>query len=213
MRIQSAVWLLIASMAHSAFAQEPATPQAIQERIQKAQAVVHELNTQKGQSEWTVYAAVSFSMPKASLTQLAFDARDAGIALAFQGAGTEPEVKVGDTAPHTALTRYGKGLLSKNLQAFQSLTELGATVTLHPKLFLDAEIDDVPQIILTARLETTSGCAPTQKLFRARGDVTLRYALEHLIETVTHDTHLQPKEKAAALAVLNDRLARLGDRP
>ena len=88
----------------------------------------------------------------------------------------------------------------------------GASVKLDPKRFEWASVTDVPRLILIRSNREASGSA---LYFTARGDVTLRFALEHLIEELqnTPVSKLTDPEREEALRVLDSALSRLGERP
>lgn len=187
------------------------TPEDVQNLVQEAQTAVEKLPSQE-EEQVAVAIAVSLSMPKASLLRLAEDARDAGLPLTFRGVGTEitnkPEEK-----PKTILERYGKGLVARHMRDFEFLREVGATVQIDPVLFNRHGISDVPRVLVVPVCRTA--CEKASLLFEARGDVTLRYALEHIQKEIHRTLAADPEnvQIKKALELVNRYLERLGDRP
>ena len=198
-----------------AWALEPQalTPNDILQRIERAQASVNTLSTEN-QSLWSLWVAVSFSMPRTSLSRLATDAGAAQIPLVFRGVGTEPEKEDPQPQgkPQTQLERYGKNFLARHLMDFEPLIKEGAAVKLDPKRFEKASVTDVPRLILMRENRERSG---SPLYFTARGDVTLRFALEFLMSEIKNTTNskLADSDRKEALRVLDSALNRLGDRP
>lgn len=119
------------------------------------------------------FVAVSLSMPRASLERLARDAKDAGIPLVFRG------------VPHLEGKRDAKlPLLNpQSLAAFQPLIDTGADVQLHPELFSELNIRQVPSLIIKEEAPVSpEGCAESTKAIVVPGDVTLGYALDRLTD-------------------------------
>lgn len=119
------------------------------------------------------FVAVSLSMPQPSLERLARDAKDAGIPLVFRG------------VPHLEGKRDAKlPLLNpQSLAAFQSLIDAGADVQLHPELFSELNIRQVPALIIKEEASVSpEGCAESTKAVVVPGDVTLGYALDRLAD-------------------------------
>ena len=187
------------------------TPQDVQNRVQEAQTAVEKLPSQE-EEQIAVAIAVSLSMPKASLLRLAEDARDAGLPLTFRGVGTEINNRP-DEKPQTILERYGKGLVARHMRDFEFLRETGATVQIDPVLFNRHAISDVPRVLLVPVCRT--GCEKASLLFEARGDVTLRYALEHIQNEITRalNTDSENTQLIHAKDLVQRYLDRLGDRP
>ncbi len=214
LKISVCLLLLVTRVTPSwAIEPEALSPNEILSRIEKAQATIETLPT-SNQPRWVLWAAVSFSMPQKSLLRLAGDAADAQIPLVFRGVGTEPNDKNIDRKgkPETALQRYGKGFLARHLADFEPLIQTGATVKLDPKRFEKASVTDVPRVILMRENLTASG---NSFYFTARGDVTLRYALQFLVEEIenTPGLKLSKRDREEALEVLQSALTQLGDRP
>ena len=197
-----------------AWALEPQalTPNDILQRIERAQASVNTLPTDN-QSLWSLWVAVSFSMPKASLSRLATDAGAAQIPLVFRGVGTQPDEYDRETnePPQTQLERYGKGFLARHLTDFEPLIKEGAAVKLDPKRFEKASVTDVPRLILMRENRERSA---SPLYFTARGDVTLRFALEFLMSELknTPSSKLADSDRKEALRVLDSALNRLVER-
>ncbi len=119
------------------------------------------------------FVAVSLSMPQASLERLAQDAKDAGIPLVFRGV--------------TPSENQGKAKLPLlnplSLAAFQPLIDAGADVQLHPELFSEFNIRQVPALIIKEEAPVPSdACAGSKKAVIVPGDVTLGYALDRLTD-------------------------------
>ena len=150
------------------------TPGEVQAIVQQAQESVQSLS-QTQEEDIAITVAVSLSMPKASLLKLGQDARDAGLALTFRGVGTEIKNKP-DEKPQTIAQRYGKGLIARHMEDFKFLTETDANVQIDPVLFARHNITDVPRVMIVHVCR--SACEHTQALLVARGDVSLRYALD-----------------------------------
>lgn len=187
------------------------TPEDVQNLVQEAQTAVEKLPSQE-EEQVAVAIAVSLSMPKASLLRLAEDARDAGLPLTFRGVGTEITNKP-DEKPKTILERYGKGLVARHMRDFEFLREVGATVQIDPVLFNRHGISDVPRVLVVPVCRTA--CEKASLLFEARGDVTLRYALEHIQKEIHRTLAADPEnvQIKKALELVNRYLERLGDRP
>ena len=187
------------------------SPDEVLSKVENAQAFLETLpNPQR--AHWTLWAAVSFSMPEASLMRLASDAKAAGIALVFRGVGTEPEDHQPTEKPQTQLQKFGQGFLARHLSDFKPLVKTGVAVKLDPKRFENAKVTDVPRLILTRESPARSGARFD---LTARGDVTLRFALEALIDEIqnTPTSALNDFDRKEALRILQSSLIRLGDRP
>ena len=187
------------------------TPEDVQTLVHEAQTAVEKLPSQE-EEQVAVAIAVSLSMPKASLLRLAEDARDAGLPLTFRGVGTEIHNRP-DEKPQTILERYGKGLIARHMRDFEFLRETGATVQIDPVLFNRHGITDVPRVLVVPVCRTA--CEKASHLFEARGDVTLRYALEHIQKEINRTLAVDPENTQfkKALELVNRYLDRLGDRP
>lgn len=203
---------IISSLLVSSFALCYAlTPLELQTVIAEAQQSVNDL-PEPNEEELLIAIAVSLSMPRASLERLAIDARDAGLALSFRGVGVEINDKP-DEKPRTVLERYGKGLIARHMEDFKFLTDLGASVKIDSVLFSRQTIKDVPQVMVMPVCKTA--CENTQALFVARGDVTLRYALDYLASEITTALKKHPGDSQLTKAahLVKSALDKLGDRP
>lgn len=187
------------------------TPLELQTVIHEAQEAVEKL-PEPNEETFVVAIAVSLSMPKASLIRLGEDAKDAGLALSFRGVGRQIEPKP-HNKPRTVLETYGKGLVARHLSDFKFLIERGVSVKIDPVLFNRQGIKDVPQIMVMP--VCTSACENQKALFVARGDVTLRYALDYLDKEIDVALKKEPTnpEFIKASEVVKTALNQLGDRP
>lgn len=186
------------------------TPGEVQAIVQQAQESVQSL-PQTQEEDIAIAVAVSLSMPRASLLKLGQDARDAGLTLTFKGVGTEIQNRP-DEKPQTIAQRYGKGLIARHMEDFKFLTDDGANVQIDPVLFARHNITDVPRVMVVPVCR--SACERTQAILVARGDVSLRYALEALFKDVSHQLKTEPENKQLlkAKSLLEEKLLRLGDR-
>lgn len=186
------------------------TPGEVQAIVQHAQESVQTLPQTK-EEDVAIAIVVSLSMPKASLLKLGQDARDAGLSLTFRGVGTEIENKP-DEKPQTVAQRYGKGLIARHMEDFKFLTDAGANVQIDPVLFARHNITDVPRVMVIPVCR--SACERTQAILVARGDVSLRYALDALFKDVTNRFKTEPENKQLlkAKSLLEEKLLQLGDR-
>lgn len=186
------------------------TPGEVQAIVQQAQESVQTLPQTQGE-DIAIAIAVSLSMPRASLLKLGQDARDVGLALTFRGVGTEIQNRL-DEKPQTIAQRYGKGLIARHMEDFKFLTDAGANVQIDPVLFARHNITDVPRVMVVPVCR--SACERTQAILVARGDVSLRYALEALFKDVTNQLKTEPENKQLlkVKSLLEEKLLRLGDR-
>ena len=186
------------------------TPGEVQTIVEQAQESVQTL-PQTQEEDIAIAIAVSLSMPKASLLKLGQDARDAGLPLTFRGVGTEIKNKP-DEKPQTIAQRYGKGLIARHMEDFKFLTDAGANVQIDPVLFARHNITDVPRVMIVPVCRTA--CEHTQAILVARGDVSLRYALDVLLKDVTNrlKTETENKQLLKAKTLIEEKLLRLGDR-
>ena len=186
------------------------TPGEVQAIVQQAQESVQTL-PQTQEEDIAIAIAVSLSMPRASLLKLGQDARDAGLTLTFRGVGTEIQNRP-DEKPQTVAQRYGKGLIAQHMEDFKFLTDAGANVQIDPVLFARHNITDVPRVMVIPVCR--SACERTQAILVARGDVSLRYALDALFKDVTNRFKTEPENKQLlkAKSLLEEKLLRLGDR-
>ena len=186
------------------------TPGEVQAIVQQAQESVQTL-PQTQEEDIAIAVAVSLSMPRASLLKLGQDARDAGLALTFRGVGTDIQNRP-DEKPRTVAQRYGKGLIARHMEDFKFLTDAGANVQIDPVLFTRHNITDVPRVMVVPVCR--SACERTQAILVARGDVSLRYALDALFKDVTNRFKTEPENKQLlkAKSLLEEKLLQLGDR-
>lgn len=186
------------------------TPGEVQAIVQQAQESVQTL-PQTQEEDIAIAITVSLSMPRASLLKLGQDARDAGLTLTFRGVGTEIQNRP-DEKPQTVAQRYGKGLIARHMEDFKFLTGAGANVQIDPVLFARHNITDVPRVMVVPVCR--SACERTQAILVARGDVSLRYALEALFKDVTNQLKTEPENKQLlkVKSLLEEKLLRLGDR-
>lgn len=186
------------------------TPGDVQAFVQQAQESVQSL-PQTQEEDIAISVAVSLSMPRASLLKLGQDARDAGLTLTFRGVGTEIQNRP-DEKPRTIAQRYGKGLIARHMEDFKFLTNVGVNIQIDPVLFARHNITDVPRVMVLPVCR--SACERTQAILVARGDVSLRYALEALFKDVTNRLKTEPENKQLlkAKSLLEEKLLRLGDR-
>ena len=187
------------------------TPGELQAIVQQAQESVQTL-PQTQEEDIAIAIAVSLSMPRASLLKLGQDARDAGLTLTFRGVGTEIQNRP-DEKPQTVAQRYGKGLIARHMEDFKFLTDAGANVQIDPVLFARHNITDVPRVMVVPVCR--SACERTQAILVARGDVSLRYALDALHKEASEQLKAKPEsqELQKALKLIEGALDRLGDRP
>ena len=186
------------------------TPGEVQAIVQQAQESVQTLPPTQ-EEDIAIAIAVSLSIPKASLLKLGEDARDAGLALTFRGVGTEiPQDRTSKSK--SVLERYGKGLIARHMEDFKFLTDAGTNVQIDPVLFARHNITDVPRVMVIPVCR--SACERTQAILVAKGDVSLRYALEALFKDVTNRLKTEPENKQLlkAKSLLEEKLLRLGDR-
>ncbi len=187
------------------------TPGEVQAIVQQAQESVQTL-PQTQEEDIAIAITVSLSMPRASLLKLGQDARDASLALTFRGVGTEIQNRP-DEKPRTIAQRYGKGLIARHMEDFKFLTNAGANVQIDPVLFARHNITDVPRVMVVPVCR--SACEHTQAILVARGDVSLRYALETLFKDASDKLKAksESQELQKALKLIEGALNRLGDRP
>ena len=186
------------------------TPGEVQAIVQQAQESVQTL-PQTQEEDIAIAIAVSLSMPRASLLKLGQDARDAGLTLTFRGVGTEIQNRP-DEKPQTVAQRYGKGLIARHMEDFKFLTDAGANVQIDPVLFTRHNITDVPRVMVVPVCRSAG--ERTQAILVARGDVSLRYALDALFKDVTNRFKTEPENKQLlkAKSLLEEKLLQLGDR-
>ena len=177
-----------------------------QRSIEKAQAILKTIDETKESTSIDLFVAISKSMPKTSLERLARDAAKAQVPLVLQGVGTRPEK---NTIGKTVLETYGRHWIARHMDDWAFVTKTGAVLQIDPTRFKAAGIVDVPQVIVMRHCENRGQCQqkPTW-ILRARGDVTLDYALEYLLATPPEEG--LPKNDAETVkAKLQKALARL----
>ena len=186
------------------------TPGEVQAIVQQAQESVQTL-PQTQEEDIAIAITVSLSMPRASLLKLGQDTRDAGLTLTFRGVGTEIQNRP-DEKPRTVAQRYGKGLIARHMEDFKFLTDAGANVQIDPVLFARHGITDVPRVMVVPVCR--SACEHSQAILVARGDVSLRYALDALFKDVTNrlKTETENKQLLKAKTLIEEKLLLLGDR-
>lgn len=205
--MKKVMFCLCAALGFNAYA---LTPAEIQSLVQQTQETVQSLPRSQ-EEDIAIAVAVSLSMPRASLLKLGQDAQDAGLTLTFRGVGTEIQNRP-DEKPQTVAQRYGKGLIARHMEDFKFLTDAGANVQIDPVLFARHNITDVPRVMVVPVCR--SACERTQAILVARGDVSLRYALEALFKDVTNQLKTEPENKQLlkVKSLLEEKLLRLGDR-
>ena len=143
-----------------------------------------------------ILAAVSFSMPKASLSRLAADAARCKAPIVFRG--------VRDQNPHLAglkkrlpvRERYGTHLIARFAEDVRFLRELGAEIRIDPVFFKESGTDSVPRICLRDERETVC----------ALGDVTLSYALKSVARSHDFKSAALKEKIRACLEALGEPL-------
>lgn len=151
----------------------------IRRSIEKAQTILQTMVETKESTSIDLFVAISKSMPTTSVEHLARDAAKAQVPLVLQGVGTKPEK---NTMGKTVLETYGRLWIARHMDDWAFVTQTGAVLQIDPTRFKAAGILDVPQVIVMRHCENRGQCQqkPTW-LLRARGDVTLDYALEYLL--------------------------------
>lgn len=205
------ILFLIPLLAMFCLSAQALTPLELQGVIDEAKESV-DLIPAPEEERFVIAIAVSLSMPQASLKRLGEDARDAHLALSFRGVGKEV-VNVPNEKPKTILERYGKGLIARHLEDFKFLTDAGVPVKIDPLLFSRHGIKEVPQILLLPVCQ--SACEKEGPLFVARGDVTLRYALDFIAREIESELKKKTDDPTLLKAQkrIQEALNRLGDRP
>ena len=178
----------------------------IQRSIEEAQAILKTIDETKESTSIDLFVAISKSMPTTSLERLARDAAQAQVPLVLQGVGTRPEK---NTMGKTVLETYGRHWIARHMEDWAFVTQTGAVLQIDPTRFKAAGIVDVPQVIVMRHCENRGQCQqkPTW-ILRARGDVTLDYALEYLLATLPEEG-LPENDAETVKAKLQKALARL----
>lgn len=179
----------------------------IRRSIEKAQAILKTIDETKESTSIDLFVAISKSMPTTSLERLARDAAKAQIPLVLQGVGAKPEK---NTMGKTVLETYGRHWIARHMKDWAFVTQTGAVLQIDPTRFKAAGIVDVPQVIVMRHCGNRGQCQqkPTW-ILRARGDVTLDYALEYLLATLPEEG-LPENDAETVKAKLQKALARLG---
>lgn len=178
----------------------------IQRSVQEAQTILKTMDETKGATSIDLFVAISKSMPQTSLERLARDATQAQVPLILQGVGTKPDKS---TMGKTVLESYGRHWIARHMEDWAFVTQTGAVLQIDPTRFKAAGILDVPQVVVMRHCENRGQCQqkPTWML-RARGDVTLDYALEYLLATLPEEG-LPENDAETVKAKLQKVLARL----
>lgn len=202
--------ILMGLISYAAVAQIPNQVQKsegdIRRSIKEAQAILKTIDETKESTSIDLFVAISKSMPKTSLERLARDAAQAQVPLVLQGVGTRPEK---NTMGKTVLETYGRHWLARHMEDWAFVTQTGAVLQIDPTRFKAAGIVDVPQVIVMRHCENRGQCQqkPTW-ILRARGDVTLDYALEYLLANLPKEG-LSENDAETVKAKLQKALARL----
>lgn len=197
--LKTCVALMFALLTFGATAQTMNSVDDISKEVNKAKALFDNLSTSPT-TDWDIFVAISKSIPKSSLERLAQDAATAKIPLVLQGVGIEPPAQ---EQKGTMLETYGKHWVARHLEDWTFVTQKGATLQIDPVRFTKARIFDVPQVILMKRCNQGASCDTTPLVFRARGDVTLDYAINELRKTLSEQPNtLSEKDQASALKLL-----------
>lgn len=178
----------------------------IRRSVQGAQAILKTIDETKESTSIDLFVAISKSMPTTSLEHLARDAAKAQVPLILQGVGAKPDKS---TMGKTVLETYGRHWIARHMEDWAFVTQTGAVLQIDPTRFKAAGILDVPQIIVMRHCENRGQCQqkPTW-ILRARGDVTLDYALEYLLSTLPEEG-LPENDAETVKAKLQKVLARL----
>lgn len=178
----------------------------IRRSIKEAHSILQTMDETKESTSIDLFVAISKSMPQTSLERLARDAAQAQVPLVLQGVGTRPEE---NTMGKTVLETYGRHWIARHMEDWAFVTQTGAVLQIDPTRFKAAGIVDVPQVIVMRHCENRAQCQqkPTW-ILRARGDVTLDYALEYLLATLPEEG-LPENDTDIVKAKLQKALARL----
>lgn len=197
--LKTCVALMFALLTFGATAQTMNSVADINKEVRQAQDLLNTLSTSPT-ADWDIFVAISKSIPKSSLERLAQDAATAKIPLVLQGVGIKPPAQ---EQKGTTLETYGKHWVARHLEDWTFVTQKGATLQIDPVRFTKAHIFDVPQVILMKRCNQGASCDTTPLVFRARGDVTLDYAINELRKTLSEQPNtLSEKDQASALKLL-----------
>ena len=133
----------------------PIDPLAVARRFQNRQV---DPDTVKD-SDLLVF--VSFSMPQASLRRIAIESKKTGAVMVLRG--------------------FKNGSLKESIAESETVAGLGAKLMIHPELFTQYQIQDVPTFVLATPQEVgcsnpeNSQCVP---YYAIKGDVSLHAVLE-----------------------------------
>lgn len=157
----------------------------IRRSIEEAQTILKTIDETKESTSIDLFVAISKSMPQTSLERLAQDATQAQVPLILQGVGAKPDKS---TIGKTVLETYGRHWIARHMDDWAFVTQTGAVIQIDPTRFKAAGIVDAPQVIVMRHCENRAQCQqkPTW-ILRARGDVTLDYALEYLLATLPEE--------------------------
>ena len=207
--LKTCVALMFALLTFGATAQTMNSVAYINKELRQAQALLNTLSTSPT-ADWDIFVAISKSIPKSSLERLSQDAAIANLPLVLQGVGIEPAPQ---EQKRTMLETYGKHWVARHLEDWTFVTQKGATLQIDPIRFTKANIFDVPQVILMKHCNKGANCEATPLVFRARGDVTLDYAINELRKTLSvQQNALSKKDLATALELLDALCHRLKGR-
>ena len=207
--LKTCVALMFALLTFGATAQTMNSVDDINKEVRQAQDLLNTLSTSPT-ADWDIFVAISKSIPKSSLERLSQDAAIANLPLVLQGVGIEPPAQ---EQKGTTLETYGKHWVARHLEDWTFVTQKGATLQIDPIRFTKANIFDVPQVILMKQCNKGANCEATPLVFRARGDVTLDYAINELRKTLSvQQNALSENDLATALELLDALCHRLEGR-
>ncbi len=104
---------------------------------------------------------VSSSIPKSALKDLMIQARKSGAVLVFRGL---------------------IGSLRSTAEFLQNISKEEVAAIIDPRLFTTFQINQVPTFVVIANIQEVDGELITPKHDRIAGNITLEYALNHIIE-------------------------------
>ena len=207
--LKTSVTLMFALLTFGATAQTMDSVVDINKEVRQAQDLLNTLSTSPT-ADWDIFVAISKSIPKSSLERLTEDAAIANLPLVLQGVGIKPPAQ---EQKGTTLETYGKHWVARHLEDWAFVTQKGATLQIDPVRFTKAHIIDVPQVILMKRCNKGANCEATPLVFRARGDVTLGYAINELRKILSvQQNALSKKDLATALELVDALCHRLEGR-
>lgn len=207
--LKTCVALMFALLTFGVTAQTINSVADINKEVRQAQDLLNTLSTSPT-ADWDIFVAISKSIPKSSLERLTEDAAIANLPLVLQGVGIKPPAQ---EQKGTTLETYGKHWVARHLEDWAFVTQKGATLQIDPVRFTKAHIIDVPQVILMKRCNKGANCEATPLVFRARGDVTLGYAINELRKILSvQQNALSKKDLATALELVDALCHRLEGR-